>query len=72
MDKEIIAVGTECPLCGGTFYAPEPKYSKMIQQLARVVRAARTHLDTDGDDEGEMLEEALEALPEHLKTVDKR
>ena len=38
--KETIAVGTECPLCGETFYIPEPKYSTLIQQLVRVARAA--------------------------------
>ena len=58
-ESEVAAVGTTCPICGGHFFMPEPKYSALIQSLLRVVRAARTHLDTDGDDEGEMLEEAL-------------
>ena len=38
--KETIAVGTKCPLCDGTFYMPEPKYSKMITRLLAVARAA--------------------------------
>ena len=63
----------KCKYCG--WEAPSPNHHHTTracdeireQALLRVVRAARTHLDTDGDDEGEMLEEALEALPPHLR-----
>ena len=41
-EPEVIAVGTTCPICGETFYAPEPKYSELIQQLVRVARAAES------------------------------
>ena len=69
-EPEVIAVGTTCPVCGETFYAPEPKYSELIQQLVRVARAAsEVRVDwghpirwTDWN----RLKEALDALPEGM------
>ena len=74
-EPEVIAVGTTCPICGETFYAPEPKYSELIQQLVRVARAAEKVYDEwYGCSAGyevhktiPELEDALSALPPHLR-----
>ena len=68
--SEVIAVGTKCPLCNGEFYVPEPKYSKMIQQLVRVARAAEAWREivgplVRGTKEGTELRIALKEV-EHL------
>lgn len=62
MTKEIVAVGTECPLCGGTFYLPEPKYSEMIQRLVRVARAAKELMDTWYSELEDTVAESVDAL----------
>jgi hypothetical protein len=41
-DREVVAVGTECPMCGEAFFMPEPKHSELIQDLVRAARAAKT------------------------------
>ena len=75
-EPEVIAVGTTCPICGETFYVPEPKYSELIQQLVRVARAAKPVMDSYYDTENVPNEEiypwmrdlvdALSALPEGM------
>ena len=73
MAKETIAVGTRCPLCDGTFYVPEPKYSKMIRQLVHNITGLVEMLDDfhdrngiDDDVWGELRERAVYAVEDLL------
>ena len=71
-EPEVIAVGTTCPICGETFYAPEPKYSELIQQLVRVARAAKEYLtaiENLGDEAPALIKER--PLAEVLKEVER-